>query len=75
VGGSATTNAAGAVNTGNGASGDNTTTGANGGSGVVIMKYSKSQVLKIGAGLTSSTVVSGDFKVTTFTAGTDTVSL
>jgi hypothetical protein len=30
--------------------------------------------LTIGAGLTSTTTSSGGFKVTTFTAGTDTVS-
>jgi hypothetical protein len=75
VGGNATSSVAGTANTGNGASGNNTTPGKNGGSGVVILKYLKNVDLTIGVGLTSSTVISGDFKITTFTAGTDTVSL
>jgi hypothetical protein len=41
---------------------------------VVIIKYPDSYTLTIGGGLTSSTATSGGFKVTTFTAGTDTIS-
>jgi hypothetical protein len=48
--------------------------GSAGGSGVVILKYADSMTLTISGGLTSSTATSGGFKVTTFTAGTGTVS-
>ena len=66
---------AGTVNTGGGGGGGNhTRSGAAGGSGIVIMKYPSSITLTIGGGLTSSTSTSGNFKITTFTAGTDTVS-
>jgi len=44
-----------------------------GGSGVVIIKYPATRSLTVGAGLTSSTTTSGDYKITTFTAGTDSV--
>jgi hypothetical protein len=39
----------------------------------VIVKYPDTVSLTIGVGLTSSTTTSGGFKVTTFTAGTDSV--
>ncbi len=48
--------------------------GGNGGSGVVIIKYPDTRTITVGAGLTSSTSTSGGFKVTTFTAGTGSVS-
>jgi hypothetical protein len=57
------------VNTGGGGGGN-----ANGGSGVIILKYADTFTLTIGPGLTSSTTSAGGFKITTFTAGTDTVS-
>jgi hypothetical protein len=38
------------------------------------LKYPDSITLTIGGGLTSSTATSGGFKVTSFTAGTDTIS-
>ena len=66
---------AGATNTGSGGGGRFTVgAGGNGGSGVVILRYPSGKSLTIGAGLTSSTATDGDFKVTTFTAGTDTVT-
>jgi hypothetical protein len=40
----------------------------------VVLKYADTVTLTIGAGLTSSTSTAGGFKVTTFTAGTDTVT-
>jgi hypothetical protein len=40
----------------------------------VILKYPDSFSLTIGGGLTSSTATGGGYKVTTFTAGSDTVS-
>ena len=49
--------------------------GGNGGSGIVIIRYSQTRNLTIGAGLTSSTALDGGDKVTTFTAGTGTVSI
>ena len=45
-----------------------------GGSGVVILRYPSNTTISVGAGLTSSTSTSGDFKITVFTAGTDTIS-
>lgn len=68
-GGGGTGGVAGTANTGGGGG-----HGAAGGSGVVIIKYPDSITLTIGAGLSSSTSSAGGFKVTTFTAGTDTVS-
>ena len=70
---------AGTVNTGSGGggAGENASarTGGNGGSGIVIIKYPDTFTLSGGSGLTftTSTAVSG-YKVTTFTAGTGTVS-
>jgi hypothetical protein len=49
-------------------------TGGDGGSGVVILLYPSSFTITVGAGLTSSTSTVGVNKVTTFTAGTGTVS-
>lgn len=45
-----------------------------GGSGVVIIKYSSALTPTISAGLTSSTATSGAHKITTFTAGTGTIT-
>jgi hypothetical protein len=47
----------------------------NGGSGIVVLRYPAAFNLNIGAGLTANTATIGDEKVTTFTAGTDTVTL
>jgi hypothetical protein len=42
---------------------------------VVIIKYPDTLTITVGAGLTATTAAaSGGFKVTTFTAGTDTIS-
>ena len=73
AGGAGNGNVAAGANTGNGAGGGDSVARA-GGSGVVILKYPNTITLTIGAGLTSSTVTSGDFKITTFTAGEDTVT-
>lgn len=64
-----------AANTGNGSNGAALAASGNGGSGVVILKYPNSKTATISVGLThsTSTAVSG-YKVTTFTAGTGTVS-
>jgi hypothetical protein len=46
-----------------------------GGAGVVILKYSASFTATVSGGLTASTPApSGGFKITTFTAGTGTVT-
>ena len=45
-----------------------------GGSGVVIIRYPNAYAVSIGAGLTGSTATDGSYKVTTFTAGTGTIS-
>jgi hypothetical protein len=47
---------------------------AAGGSGVVIIRYPATLTLTVGAGLTASTSTVGSNKVTTFTAGTGTIS-
>ena len=70
---------AGTANTGGGGGGggypsgyyDN---GPFGGSGIVIVRYPNTYTISVGAGLTSSTTTVGSDKVTTFTAGSDTVS-
>ena len=62
---------------GGGGRGNTSAAGASGGDGVVILKYPDSFTLNIGSSLTSSTdssSVSG-FKITTFTAGDDNISL
>ena len=70
---------AGTVNTGGGGGGalppGVDQAGGAGGSGLVVLKYPSSLTLTIGGGLTSSTSTSGNFKITTFTAGTDTVTI
>jgi hypothetical protein len=40
----------------------------------VILRYSSLFTISVGAGLTASTTTVGDNKVTTFTAGTGTIS-
>jgi len=65
-------NQAGAANTGGGGGAGGSVVGS-GGSGVVIIRYPKSFFIEISEGLTASTSTVGDFKVTTFTAGSDTI--
>lgn len=70
------TGTAGTANTGGGGGGGgNAANGGAGGSGVVILRYPKSYFLTISSGLTSSTATDGNFKVTTFTAGSGTISI
>jgi len=67
---------AGTANTGGGgaAAGTNSANiGGAGGSGVVILKYPKLFTINQGVGLTSTTSTVGEFKVTTFIAGSDTI--
>jgi hypothetical protein len=68
-GGGGATSVAGTANTGGGG-------GAYmaGGSGVVILRYPKNYTITVGAGLTSTTATIGTDKVTTFTAGTGTIT-
>lgn len=47
---------------------------ATGGSGVVILRYPNTKTITIGSGLTGTTATDGNDKVTTFTAGTGTIS-
>jgi len=68
---------AGIANTGGGGGGGaqpTTSEAGAGGSGVVILKYPDFYAISVTAGLTHSTVTSGGFRVTTFTAGTGNVS-
>jgi len=70
------TGTAGTANTGGGGGGGgNAASGGAGGSGVVILRYPSSYFLTISSGLTSSTATDGSFKVTTFTAGSGTISV
>ena len=67
----------GTVNTVGGGSGPGAVSngqGGTGGAGVAIIKYPDSYTITVGAGLTSSTVTTTDYKMTIFTAGTGTVS-
>jgi hypothetical protein len=48
--------------------------GGTGGSGVVILRYPSAYTITLGAGLTGSTTTDGGDKVTTITAGSDSVS-
>ena len=43
-------------------------------SGIVILRYPNTKTITVGAGLTSSTATDGSDKITTFTAGTGTIS-
>ena len=79
TGGAAGGNAdAGTVNTGaaggGGGGGTLAGTAGAGGSGVVILRYPNTYTISVGSGLTSSTTTDGSDKITTFTAGSDTVS-
>jgi len=70
---------AGSANTGGGAGGAGHTGATNfagkpGGSGVVIISYPATRTIGGGSGLTFSTTTVGSNKVTTFTAGTGTIS-
>lgn len=67
---------AGTTNTGSGGGGGTMDGpgGGTGGSGVVILRYPNTFTVTIGAGLTGSTATDGSDKVTTFTAGTGTIS-
>ena len=51
-----------------------TTSGKSGGSGVVILRYPNTKTITVGAGLTATTAAVGTDSVTTFTAGTGTIS-
>ena len=74
--GEESTNAqSGTANTGGGGGGTRGSQfSGNGGSGIVILRYPNTATITVGAGLTSSTATDGSFKVTTFTAGTDSIS-
>ena len=67
---------AGSTNTGSGGGGGTMDGpgGGDGGSGVVIIRYPNAYTVAIGAGLTGSTATDGSDKVTTFTAGTGTIT-
>jgi hypothetical protein len=61
---------------GGGGGGSDTNIGSyNGGSGIVILKYPSDRSLAIGPGLTFSTATVGGFNITSFTAGSDTVTI
>jgi len=66
----------GTVNTGSGGGGThNSGQSGDGGSGLVILRYSNEYTISnIGGGLTFTTSTSGNDKITTFTAGTGTVT-
>jgi hypothetical protein len=65
---------AGTANTGGGGGAGGSSAAGAGGSGVVILKYPDWVTLTIGGSLTSSTATITGYKITSFTAGADTVS-
>jgi len=77
-GGTSAAPTAGTVNTGSGGGGGGQPSGAGTGgavgSGLVILRYSDTYTITIGAGLTGSTATDGSDKVTTITAGSGNVS-
>ena len=81
-GGQSGTNTGSAPNTGGGGGGGNWTgnsdpsqqSGKPGSSGIVVLRYPNTKTVAIGNGLTGSTSTSGSDKITTFTAGTGTIS-
>jgi len=66
----------GTANTGSGGGGTDRSAGnpGSGGSGIVIIRYPNTNTVTIGSGLIGTTTTVGSDKVTTFTAGTGTVS-
>lgn len=78
--GNNTSGTAGTVNTGSGGGGGGSTAGVGngaggaGGSGIVIIKYPDTFAINPSPGLSHRTVTSAGFNITTFTAGTGTVS-
>lgn len=70
------TGVSGTANTGGGGGGGErpARTGGNGGTGVVIIRYPDYRSIGGGTGLTFTTASAGGYKVTTFTAGTGTIS-
>ena len=66
----------GTPNTGGGAGGSpsNASSRNNGGSGIVILRYPSNYTISIGSGLTGSTATDGSDNVTTFTAGTGSIT-
>jgi hypothetical protein len=65
----------GTANTGSGGGAQSGSgTAGTGGTGIVFIKYPVQWNLTVGAGLTSSTTTSSGYKITSFTAGTDTIS-
>jgi hypothetical protein len=72
IGGGGNANASGAPNTGGGGGGDNFASHT-GGSGVVILRYTSSSTITVGAGITQasgSPFTEGTDKVSVFTGGT-----
>ena len=66
----------GTVNTGGGGGGgQSSANGSAGGSGIVILKYPSTYSLTLAVGLTGSTSTSGNFKITSITAGSGTVTV
>jgi hypothetical protein len=59
---------------GGGGGGPNNGNGAAGGSGIVVLKYLSTFTASFTGGLTTSTVTSGSYKISTVTAGTGTVT-
>jgi len=74
TGNSGGTGGAATANTGSGGGGGRQAEGGSGGSGLVVLQYPSAYTITIGAGLTGTTATVGANKVTTFTAGTGTVS-
>ena len=64
----------GTANSGNGGGTASTNSSTNGGSGVVVLQFANSLNIKLGVGLTYTSITSGSDRIITITAGTDTVT-
>lgn len=76
AGGSLASGANASANTGNGGNNNGSTTfnGTNGGSGVVVLRFNNALNIRLGVGLTYTSITSGSDRIITITAGTDTVT-
>jgi len=76
TGGSLASGANASANTGNGGNNDGSTNfyGTNGGSGVIVVRFNNALNIRLGVGLTYTSITSGSDRIITITAGTDTVT-
>jgi hypothetical protein len=76
AGGSLASGSNASANTGNGGNNNRATTfsGTNGGSGIIVVRFNNALNIRLGVGLTYTSITSGSDRIITITAGTDTVT-